>query len=443
MNASRKYISILYILFSKKIALISIILLVANSQSFSQPAPVKSVTQNTVNPVDLIDVVRDMFNKKGIPRSDSLIRGVRNVSLLPIIGYGPANGYVIGAAVSMTRLLGDLKTTQLSSALMSLSITSKEQMLLCIRSSIFLPGNKWYFQGDARFLVFSQPTYGLGIYGLNSVVTFNVGGISIGRSVLEQPMKFNYFRFYETAVKKVFRHWYAGMGINLDVQGAISDEALKLDTPNPFITSNYFYSKKYGFDPMNYSTNGLTLNIIEDSRDNPIDAYRGTYINLKFRVNEEIIGSSQNSTSLYYEWRNYIPLRKSRPGNVLAFWAMGEFVTSGNVPYLALPAIGWDTYGRTGRGYVQGRFRGKNMMYGETEYRQPISRNGLFGAVAFFNVTTASSPTSGQQLFANLAPGYGVGLRINMNKKDRTNICIDYGRGLSSSGIYFNIQETF
>ena len=83
------------------------------------------------------------------------------------------------------------------------------------------------------------------------------------------------------------------------------------------------------------------------------------------------------------------------------------------------------------------------MMYGETEYRLPISRNGLFGAVAFLNVTTASSPTTGQLLFASLAPGYGVGLRINMNKKDRTNICVDYGRGLSSSGLYFNIQETF
>jgi hypothetical protein len=430
------------LLLTKLIPVITI-LLVFNMEGYAQELPPKPLLQNTVNPVDLIDVIRGMFNKKGPPRSDSLVQGVRNVSLLPIIGYGPANGYVIGAAVSMSRLLGDPKTTQLSSALMSLSLTTKDQVLLCLRSSIFLPGNKWYIPGDVRFLIFTQPTYGLGIYGLNSTATFNLGGISVNRSVLEQPMKFNYLRFYETAVREVFPHWYAGPGVNIDVHGAISDESLKLDTPNPFITSNYYYSKKYGFDPTHYSTNGLTLNIIEDSRDNPINAYRGTYFNFKFRVNETIFGSTQNSTSLYYEWRNYIPLRKSRPGNVLAFWTWGEFVTSGNVPYLALTSIGWDTYGRSGRGYVQGRFRGKNMMYGETEYRLPISRNGLFGAVAFLNVTTASSPTTGQQLFASLAPGYGVGLRINMNKKDRTNICIDYGRGLSSSGIYFNIQETF
>jgi outer membrane protein assembly factor BamA len=368
---------------------------------------------------------------------------VRNLSLLPIIGYGPANGFVIGAAVSVTNLLGNKNTTQLSSALVSVSLTTKEQLLLCARSNIYLPGNEWYIPGDVRLLLFAQPTYGLGIYGLNETLNFNIDGTDLSRSVLQQPMRFNYIRFYETVLREIFPHWYAGMGINIDDHFAIQDQSLKLDTPNPVITSNYFYSKKYGFDPLHYSTNGLALQITEDSRDNPINAYRGIYASLSFRVNEKIFGGSQNSTMLYAEWRNYVPLAKTKPGLVLAFWSWGQFVTSGNVPYLALPAIGWDTYGRSGRGYVQGRFRGVNMVYGETEFRMPISRNGLFGAVAFLNATTASNPNTGQTLFNSLAPAYGVGLRIKMNMKDRTNICIDYGRGRDSHGLYFNIQETF
>jgi hypothetical protein len=432
-------------LFSRKRFLVTFVYLVIGARGFSQqvPRPPKGLSQNTVNPVDLIDVIRGVFGKNDQPRNDSIIPGVRNLSLLPIIGYGPANGFVIGAAVSVTKLFGDPKTTQLSSALFSLSLTTKDQVLLCARSAFYLPENKWYIPGDVRFLLFTQPTYGLGIYGLNSSVGFNLGGINVNRSVLEQPMNFNYLRFYESALKEVAPHWYAGLGIYIDVHNKIEDQLLKLDTPNPYITSNYYYSQKYGFDPTHYSTNGLAINIIEDSRDNPINAYKGYYANLRFRVNEEFLGSTQNSTMLFYDLRTYIPLRKSKPGNVLALWTWGDFVTSGNVPYLALPAIGWDTYGRSGRGYVQGRFRGVNMMYGEAEYRLPISRNGLFGMVAFLNATTASNPTTGQLLFASLAPGYGLGLRINMNKKDRTNICIDYGRGRSSSGIYFNIQETF
>jgi len=419
------------------------LLFMLQTWTYAQNLPARTVHQNTVNPVDLIDVISKMFNKKGAVRSDSLVIGVRNLSLLPIIGYGPANGFVIGTAISATNLLGSRENTQLSSALLSLSLTTQKQLLICIRSNIYLPGDKWIIPGDVRLLFFAQPTYGLGIYGLNSTYSFNVSGTDVSKSNLAQPMRFNYIRFYETLAKQVVPHWYGGISVNIDDHGNIQDQNLKLDTPNQVITSNYYYSTKYGFNPTHYSTNGLSLVIVEDSRDNPVNAYKGTYMNLSFRVNEKIFGGSQNSTMLYAEWRNYIPLSRNKPGNVLAFWTWGQFVTSGNVPYLALPAIGWDTYGRSGRGYVQGRFRGTNMVYGESEYRLPISRNGLFGMVAFLNATTASNPLTGQQLFNTLAPGYGVGVRVNMNKKDRTNICIDYGRGQASHGLYFNIQETF
>ncbi|HEV3223350.1 MAG TPA: BamA/TamA family outer membrane protein, partial [Puia sp.] len=391
-------------------------------KGFSQETPSKTFQQNAVNPVDLIDVIGKMFNKKGPARNDIIIPGVSNLSLLPIIGYGPANGFVIGTAISATNLLGNKNTTQLSSALLSISFTTKKQLLLCARSNIFLPDNNWVIPGDVRLLYFAQPTYGLGIYALNTSSEFNIDGTNTSASVLEQPMRFNYIRFYETVLKQIFPYWYAGVGVNIDYHFSIQDQSLKLDTPNQVITSNYFYSSKYGFDPTHYSTNGLTINVTEDSRDNPINAYKGIYASLIFRINEKLFGGSQNSTMLYAEWRNYIPLQKNKPGMILAFWTWGQFVTSGNVPYLALPSIGWDTYGRSGRGYVQGRFRGVNMVYGESEFRMPISKNGLFGVVAFLNATTASSPTTGQQLFNSLAPGFGVGLRIKMNMKDRTNI---------------------
>ncbi len=419
------------------------ILLGMSARDFAQNLPSSLPEQNSVNPVDLIGVIGGIFNKKGPARNDILVPGVNNLSLLPIIGYGPANGFVVGAAISVTNLLGNKNTTQLSSALMSISVTSKEQLLIAARSDIYLPGNDWYIPGDIRFLLFAQPTYGLGIYGLNAPLNFNIGGIDVSKNVLEQPMRFNYIRFYETVLKEIIPNWYAGVGINIDDHIGIDDETLKLDTPNVNITSNYFYSVKYGFNPKHYSTNGLSVKFTHDTRDNIINAHRGIYASLSFRVNEKFFGGSQASTMLYADWRNYIPLKKSKPGMVLAFWTWGVFVTSGNVPYLALPAIGWDTYGRSGRGYVQGRFRGTNMVYGETEFRMPISRNGLFGAVAFLNATTASNPNTGQTLFNAIAPAYGLGLRIKMNMKDRTNICIDYGRGRDSHGLYFNIQETF
>ena len=47
-------------------------------------------------------------------------------------------------------------------------------------------------------------------------------------------------------------------------------------------------------------------------------------------------------------------------------------------------------YGNTGRGFTQGRFRGKNFVYGEADYRFGIARNRLLGGVAFANAQSVT-----------------------------------------------------
>jgi hypothetical protein len=399
---------------------------------------------NFQNEVDIFQVLRKWTKKPPKPVSSVHQEGVKNFSLLPIVGYSPANGFVIGGAVSITEFRGDPKTTNLSSALLNASFTTKKQILLNLRFDYFTNGNKWYISGDNRLLFFAQPTYGLGIYDLQKAAnTFGVDDYSVSRTDLEQPMRFNYIRLYETFSKRVYKKWYAGFGLMFDIHFNIKDQALKLDTPNQEITSNYFYSKAKGFDTAHYSANGLSFQIINDSRDNPVNAYKGGYLFVAFRVNAVALGSTQSSSMLYYDFRKYISVSSRIPRNVLAFWFWGTMTTSGSVPYLALPSITWDTYNRSGRGYIQGRFRGTNMIYEEAEFRYQISRNGLFGGVVFTNFTTASNPFTGQKVFDAVAPGYGFGLRIKMNKKDRTNISVDYGRGYGFSGIYFNIREVF
>jgi hypothetical protein len=394
--------------------------------------------------VDIFQVLRKWTKKPPKPVSSVHEEGVKNFSLLPIVGYSPANGFVVGGAVSVTEFRGNPKTTNLSSALLNASFTTKKQILLNLRFDYFTKENKWYISGDNRLLFFAQPTYGLGIYSLeNHTSTFGINGSNVARSEMEQPMRFNYIRLYEIFSKRVYKKWYAGFGLMFDIHFNIKDQALKLDTPNQEITSHYFYSKAKGFDTAHYSANGLSFQVVNDSRDNPVNAYKGAYLLVSFRANAVGFGSTQNSTMLYYDFRKYISVSSRIPRNVLAFWLLGTLTTSGSVPYLALPSITWDTYNRSGRGYIQGRFRGPNMIYEEAEFRYQISSNGLFGGVVFTNFTTVSNPFTGQKVFDSVAPGYGFGLRIKMNKKDRTNISVDYGRGFGFSGVYFNIREVF
>jgi len=424
--------------------LVFLLLLLIQTASYGQARISREDSIKLAGQVDIFDVIRKWTGKPPKAIVDTPQERVRNLSLLPIVGYSPANGFVVGGAISVTEFLGNPYKTQLSSALINVSLTTKKQILLNLRFDLYLKENKWYVSGDNRLLFFAQPTYGLGIYGLHDqVYHFGVNGSDVSITDSEQPMRFNYVRLYETVSRRVVGKWYAGIGIMFDIDFDIKDQSLRLDTPNQHLTSNYIYSKAYGFDTAHYSANGLAFKIMHDSRDNPVNAYKGNYLNLAFRVNPVALGSTQNSTMLYYEWRNYIGVNKNIPRNVLAFWFWGVLTTSGHVPYLALPAITWDTYNRSGRGYIQGRFRGENMIYGETEYRYRLSKNGLFGGVVFVNVTTASNPFTGQKVFNSLAPGYGFGLRIKMNKIDRTNIAIDYGIGDGFHGVYFNIREAF
>ena len=128
--------------------------------------------------------------------------------------------------------------------------------------------------------------------------------------------------------------------------------------------------------------------------------------------------------------------------NTLAFWTYDWFTLSGKPPYLNLPFTASDTYNNFGRGYIQGRFRGQNLLYCESEYRFGITKNGFFGGVVFLNAQSFSEPDTHR--FKALLPGWGTGIRIKLNKFSRTNIAIDYGFGLhGSNGIFANLGEVF
>lgn len=394
---------------------------------------------------DLKDVFKEWKDDTLSINEHKLKVGKTYFSILPVIGYGPANGFVAGGAVSFAKLFGE-PPTNLSSAMLNFTITSKSQFILNARSKIYLKENKWFMQGDWRFLVFTQPTYGLGIEFLDiNELLFHVNNLDESSEPYGEPMKFNQIRVYEEVVYKIgSSDFYAGMGIALDYHFDIVDELLDTvkNSPEFYVTKHFLYSYMNNFSPTQYSNQGLKFTVLTDTRDNISNCYKGYYASFSILQNFKLGENSRNSTQLLYDARYYLGMNALRPRHVLAFWSWGNILLTGTPPYLALPSIGWDTYNRSGRGYIQGRYRGSSMVYNEVEYRFPISKSGLFGGTLFANVTTASSYT--QKLFDYATLGIGAGLRLQLDKLARTNLTIDFGMGTDhSSGIYFNLQETF
>ncbi|AEV31062.1 outer membrane protein/protective antigen OMA87 [Owenweeksia hongkongensis DSM 17368] len=385
-------------------------------------------------------------------RTDEDGKLIREMSFvpLPVIAANPANGFMYGLAPSASWLMGSEATTSRSSLVSTIIYTTKKQLILTFKTNVFLKDDGWNLMGDWRYFITSQPTYGLGTGPqsarlVSNGIEYDDGDFSTG--ILEaQMMEFNYLRLHETALKRFGdSRFFAGVGYHLDLHSKINDQLLNLDTIPPSITSHYAYSDDRGFDPEGYTLSGISLNGLYDSRDNTINPYSGRYAFVSLRINPEFLGSDQSSTMLWAEYRDYFGLSKKRPRHLLALWAYGSFVTSGNVPYLDLPAVGWDQFGRSGRAYPQGRFRGGGVMYGELEYRFPLQKNSdTFGGVLFANATTANNKDANIDLFEYVEPGVGVGWRIMLNKKARTNLTIDYSWGAyGSHGFYLNVNETF
>ena len=164
------------------------------------------------------------------------------------------------------------------------------------------------------------------------------------------------------------------------------------------------------------------------------------YANVVFLQNSTLLGSSGTWNSIMNRFlRKYF---KVAHHSVLAFWFYNVLTLSGNPPYLDLPGAGSDTYNNTGRGYEQGRFIGKRYADLESEFRFPITRNGLLGGVVFCNAGSVSELSNNR--FEVVYPGFGAGLRIKFNKFSNSNACLDYGIGTKGSrGFFGNLGEVF
>lgn len=391
---------------------------------------------------DLGDVLRNALNKP--PKIDTAKFG--SVLLIPIIGSNPATGFMFGVGGQYAFKLGaaDTRYSLLSG---SLQFTSKSQTLILLKNNVYTKNNNIFFTGDWRYLIFSQSTYGLGTNAPEGGVLdyqYNLGGIETSDDSLTQPINFNFLRLYQSASFRVGKAFYVGLGYNLDYYFKIKDEKLRLNPGDSLITSHYAYNKYYGFDVDKYYSSALNVNLILDTRDNMINPYKGHFLLLSWRGALKLVGNKTNSSFFHAEWRSFHRLSIKNPRHLMAFWFLGEYTPEGEFPYLILPATAYDQRSRSARGYTQGRYRGNGLLYGEAEYRFPLSScGGVWGGVLFVNATTASNPIQSLKLFQSVKPGYGLGFRVMVDKKTRTNLAIDMGFGDKSSGFYLAASETF
>ena len=369
---------------------------------------------------DIKDVVRKIFNSSKPTQEDRSGQQKNKIyhSFFPMAGYTLQTGYAAIVSEGIAFYNDSASSQKISSILASITYTQYHQLLFPLTVDIWTKKNKFNIVLDYRFLKYPSTTYGLGARTTeNDAYTLN----------------YNYIKLHQTIQTKVYHNLYAGVGIYYDYLWNITE----VNPPAGIKTS----FQKYGASQKETAV-GIALKLLYDSRKNQINPANGTYANIVYHPSFIFMGSHNNWQSLQIDCRKYLKIFGS-PKNVLALWSF-NWLTLGNSkpPYLLLPSTGWDDFYNTGRGYIQSRFRAKNMIYAEAEYRFGILNNGLLGGVVFGNVQSFSRNIATQ--LSLLAPGFGAGLRVKLNKSSNTNLCIDYGFGMNGSkGLFLNLGEVF
>ncbi|HVZ96441.1 MAG TPA: hypothetical protein VG847_06175 [Chitinophagaceae bacterium] len=385
--------------------------------------------------VDMKDVVHTIFKTSNTQKNKS--KDNLQFAVFPIIGYSSNTG--LAAAIGANAVFTLPKSGKESNVYTSFTYTQFNQTILPFSVNVWSKNDRFNFILDSRYINYPSSLYGLrGISKLDSGYSVN----------------FSWLKLHGSVLTRVAKNLYGGIGLFYDYFWNIGEEGVPPVTPtdqNPLGIGSAFehYAEKKVPSRKEVAI-GPAFRLLYDSRDNPVNAGKGFYGSVLFHPAFKGWGSDTGWSSLVIDARKYFSFSDTRE-NVLAFWAY-YWQDFGKPSFLLLPSTGWDDFWNTGRGYSQGRYRGKSMQYLEAEYRFQITNNGLLGGVVFTNLQnfpkelyTSYSKYRDREGIDVTSLAVGTGIRVKFNKYSKTNVAVDVGFGQDVPRPWFavNLGEVF
>jgi hypothetical protein len=325
----------------------------------------------------------------------------------PILFYTPETRLAYGAAGSyIFRMRGCKNDSRPSSISPILIYTQEKQFKAQVNADMYLKTDDYRLQAEVKFEKYPNKFFGVGINTLeNNEESYTSRSAGLFLSFL----------------KKLTGE------VNLGIQYHFSNwKIVEMAEGGQLAAGNLFGSR-------DGTISGVSLLVNHDTRDNIYFPMRGELFELNARVYSKFLGSKYNFSSLSLDLRKYVTLF---PNHVLAVQSLVKIQT-GDVPFMNLAQMGGQ-YNM--RGYFEGRFRDKNLLVFQAEYRAPLVwRLGLVGFAGFGNV----ADRFGKLSLAGMRSSYGFGLRLLFDSKEKIQVRMDVGFGEDCTGFYFSIFEAF
>lgn len=330
---------------------------------------------------------------------------VTSLRVLPVLGSAPETGFVGGAtALRVSSPVADTVTRSTTEQIY-VAYTAKQQFRAFVSTDRWSVGNRWGLSAQFEYQRFPQPFFGVGIDAPESA---------------EEWYESRSFIANATVLRRVSRAIYGQLGLRFTKTTIAETEG------GGVVERGELRGMQGG------AVSQLVTGVAWDSRDNVFAPAKGTYASVTGALGGSLPGSGYRFDRYVADARHYW-----RAGHgVLAGQAYLE-ATSGATPFDQLALLG---SGSTMRGYVHGRYRDRDLVAAQLEYRTPVV--GRFGVAAFAGAGTVAATIS-ELGSSTVLPTVGAGARWLLLPKQRTTIRVDYAKGKSSSGFYVAFNEAF
>jgi hypothetical protein len=330
-------------------------------------------------------------------------------TVYPTLGYAPETGLEIGASALKLFRAKDDTLNRLSELQAFAFVSVNAQYGMWLDNAIYSDQDKWFFLGRTRIQRFPMYYYGIGpnTSGDNHAVV-DAFTVAIKQRVLRK------------VVENVF------IGPELDFQNMSGVDFKQPDQGQFEIPIGGTGSSNFGFGGA----------LVFDNRHNVLNVRKGFFSEISYLRYVSSLGSDYKFNSINVDVRSFYPINKN---NVLSWQVIGNF-QSGNVPFNQLALLGGDMMMR---GYYQGRYRDKNLIAAQTEFRMlPFAFHKRLGGSIFVG-SAVVAPSIDKFAFNNVRLSGGFGLRYLLFPKKDIYIRLDLGFSKEGSSFYILNGEAY
>lgn len=339
---------------------------------------------------------------------DSLKQGRNSLVALPYAYYTPETKIAFGAgAVYSFRRSGDSPADRPSNVRLALTYTQLKQAIIAFLPEIYFKDEDYFFSGFYGYYRYPDKFWGIG----------NDTPDEAGEDF--EPV---YFSSYTSLQKR------AAPGLYVGLRHQYEYISLKEAGPEGVLQ----YGTIPGSEGGNASGLGIVVNY--DTRNHIYQPSAGFYNQIFAVFFRKATGSDYEFELLSIDLRKYFSVFGS---HVLALQTYDGFI-SGTPPFQMLNMLGGSYWMR---GYRLGRYRDKNRITFQAEYRFPLFWR--FGAVGFAGLGDVSSGIDGFRL-NRFKYSLGFGFRFVFDTRERINARLDIGFAKGGdSGVYALVLEAF